>query len=199
MKYYILPCLVAFAITSCSADTSPPATSTPQRSAPIALAVDFTPAANQALKKNGFSLPSAKIKAPDFTLKDLSGQDRSLSSFRKKLVLINFWGAWCYYCREEMPSFQRFYDRFKNEGLEIVAVNVQDTEAEARNYINKNRYTFPVLLDATGSVTGMYGIRGFPTTFILDQDGYLRAMLVGGLDWDTPPVTALFKQLLSTP
>jgi peroxiredoxin len=190
---------MALTVIASSAET-PPALTPPSQPAPSqALAVDFGPAAGLALKKLGFSLPSGKIKAPDFTLKDLAGQDRSLSSFRKKLVLINFWGAWCYYCREEMPSFQRFYDRFKGEGLEIIAVNVQDTEAVARDYIKKNRHTFPVLLDATSSVTGMYGIRGFPTTFIVDQEGYLRAMLVGGLDWDTPSVTALFKQLLSTP
>ncbi len=163
--------------------------------------VDFSPDTYADLKNLGFILPTGtgKIKAPDFTLKDLAGQTRSLSSFRGKVVFLNFWGVWCYYCREEMPSLQRFYDRLKAKGLEIVAVNVQDTEETARDYIVKNKHTFPVLLDKDYKAMAQYGPRGFPTSYLIDRDGHLQAMLVGSRAWDTPEVFQAFEKILTGP
>ncbi|MBN2352576.1 MAG: TlpA family protein disulfide reductase [Spirochaetales bacterium] len=158
--------------------------------------VDFTPEADQNLKRIGFVLPSAPVKAPDFSLKGLDGSTHSLSSYRGKLVLLNFWGVWCYYCRLEMPSLQRFYSRFKADGLEILAVDVRDTPETVRDFIKKNKYTFPVLLDETLSVTGMYGVGSFPTTFVVDREGYLRAMATGAADWENPAIVAVFNKIL---
>jgi peroxiredoxin len=162
-------------------------------------AVDFTTETNTYLQNLGFILANGRIKAPDFTLQDLAGKQRSLSSFRGKVVFLNFWGVWCYYCREEMPSLQKFYDRMKSKGLEIVAVNVQDTEQTARDYIVKNKHTFTVLLDKEYKAVNLYGPRGYPTTFLVDREGYLQAMLVGARTWDTPEVYAAFEKILASP
>jgi len=95
-----------------------------------------------------------------------------------------------------MPSIQKMYDQLKSRGLEVVAVNVRDSEETARQFIRENNHTFPVLLDAEFTATGMYGIRGFPTTFIVDRTGKLRAMYVGTREWDDPSVIQVFEKML---
>ncbi len=184
-------------LTACAPDT--PKTGPAAAPRPEFLKADFSPDADADLKKLGFALPTAKIRAPDFVLKGLDGTPRSLSSFRGKVVLLNFWGVWCYYCRLEMPSLQRLYDTFKARGLEVVAVDVQDTPEEAEAYIKKNKHTFPVLLDESLSVSSAYGVTGFPTTFLVDGNGYLRAMKSGAVNWEKPDVAALFNKILERP
>ncbi|MBN1523770.1 MAG: TlpA family protein disulfide reductase [Spirochaetales bacterium] len=149
------------------------------------------------LRAAGFVLPAEKVKAPDFTLKDFDGNSKSLSSFQGKFVFLNFWGVWCFYCRQEMPSIQKMYDQLKDKGLEIVAVNVQDSEKTARDFIKENNHTFPVLLDTEYTATQIYGIRGFPTTFLVDREGYLVAKLVGSRDYAAPEVISVLTKLLA--
>jgi peroxiredoxin len=198
MKNAILPIVVAIILSANGFGDSARDWST-GKAASFCRQVDFDPATNAELKKLGFVLPTGRIKAPDFTLKDLNGQSRSLSFWRGKVVFLNFWGVWCYYCRLEMPSLQRFYDRLKEQGLEIVAVNVQDAEQTAREYITKNKHTFPVLLDKEYKAVEQYGPRGFPTTYLIDREGYLQAMLVGSREWDAPEIINVFKKLLASP
>jgi peroxiredoxin len=193
MKNTILVVALALAVANASAE--PPADRLP----PPGPAGDFTPAVARELKELGFILPREKVKAPGFSLKDLGGATRSLSDFRGKVVLLNFWGVWCYYCRLEMPSLQRFFDRFQAQGLEIVAVDVQDTEQTARQFIIKNKYTFPVLFDRDNKAVAQYEPRGFPTTYLIDREGNLQAMLVGARDWDTPEVSRTFGKILAVP
>ena len=120
----------------------------------------------------------------------------SLSSYQGQWVFLNFWGVWCFYCRQEMPSIQKMYDLLKDKGLEVVAVNVQDSEKTARDYIRDNKHTFPVLLDTQFTVTQTYGIRGFPTTFLVDKEGYLIAKLVGSRDYASSDVIKTLTSLL---
>jgi peroxiredoxin len=196
MKKHILFILIAAAVLSaCAPRAEAPAPEKASRVVPVP--VDFGPDATRDLKKLGFLMPTREVKAPDFNLKSLDGEPRSLSSFRGKLVFLNFWGAWCQFCRIEMPSMQRLYDRCKAAGLEIVAVDVRDTEEEARAFIQKNKHTFPVLLDTNLQATGTYGVGVFPTTFLIDREGYLRAMINGGREWDSPEVIAVFSKILS--
>lgn len=152
---------------------------------------------NKELSSLGFLTPTQSVSAPDFTLKDLEAQSVTLSSLKGKVIFINFWGTWCQYCRVEMPSIQRMYDQLKHKDFEILAVSVNDTPAAAKSYIKQNSFTFPVLLDLEYKASQMYGIRGFPTTYLVDKKGNLIGKLVGSKEWDSPEVMKVLTTVIN--
>ena len=121
------------------------------------------------------------MPAPDFQLQSLDGQDITMSGLLGKPVMLNFWASWCGPCRYEMPFFQEVYEDVKWEAanLVILAVNLGESPAVARGFIEGNGYTFPVLLDMIGEVGDMYNVRSYPTTFFIDEHGIIRDMDVG--------------------
>lgn len=117
--------------------------------------------------------------AMDFTLKNLEGEDVSLSDFRGKYVFVNFWATWCVYCDLEMPDLQAL--SINNDDLVVLAVNVREDEKTVRDYIEKGGYTFPVVLDTQGDVNSIYSVTAYPTTFFIDKEGILLAYFPGML------------------
>ena len=126
-------------------------------------------------------LPAPGRVAPDFELQNLEGETVSLSDHRGSPVMVNFWASWCEPCRFEMPYIQEvFEDPFwESIGLEILVVNVQESSAVARDFMEENGLSFPVLLDMTGGVARMYNIRSIPTTLFIDEDGIIQYIDVG--------------------
>lgn len=120
--------------------------------------------------------------APDFTLKKLSGEEVSLSDYRGKIVLVNFWATWCGYCDMEMPDLQRFDD--ENDDLVVLAVDVQEDSSIVQDYIDKGQYTFDVVLDHDGELAKTYLVTGFPTSYFIDPDGVLIGGVPGMLTYD---------------
>ena len=106
----------------------------------------------------------------------------TLSAQQGKVVIVNLWASWCGPCRAEMPAIQKLYEANKDRGLEVLAVNstFQDTETDARAFIQNLNLTLPVLLDKDGAVSRRYLLRALPSTFIIDRQGLIRAVLVGG-------------------
>jgi peroxiredoxin len=158
--------------------------------------VGLTEDVQTQLSELGFRLPNRTVEAPDFTLEALDGESRSLSSYRGKLVFLNFWATWCPPCRAEMPSMQTLYDTLGTDDFEIVAVNLQEGAGPVESFVDEHGYTYPVLLDSSGRTGGMYGVRSIPSTFLIDRDGTLLGMFVGGREWDTPDVLAFFQQVV---
>lgn len=144
----------------------------------------------------GFQVFRENVEAPDFTLKNLDGDDISLSSYRGKLVFLNFWATWCGPCREEMPSMQALYDDLNEDGFEIVAVNLQESQRTVSKFIDQNGYTFPVLLDSNGKVGGTYGARSIPTSYLIDTKGNAVGFIVGSRSWTEPEVKQTFNNWL---
>lgn len=126
--------------------------------------------------------PRAGFRAPDFSLQTLDGQTVMLSSLRGQAVMINLWASWCPPCRQEMPEILRVYEAHKEEGFTVLAVNTtfQDSEADARAFVQKFGLTFPVLLDTSGAVSRRYQLRALPTTFFVDRRGAIQEVIVGG-------------------
>jgi peroxiredoxin len=113
--------------------------------------------------------------APDFTLQTTDGQSITLSKFRGKTVLLNFWVSSCTPCVAEMPFFQEVFDEQTNEKLAIVAINCGETSQTVQNISDDLGLTFHMLLDPDGKVCTDYK-RGAPTTFLIDSNGVIKAI-----------------------
>lgn len=120
--------------------------------------------------------------APDFTLVSLDNRKISLSQFRGRPVLINFWASWCIPCREEMPELVKVYESRKDEGFMILGVNLtsSDTLPEVQAFVKEFHISFPVLLDKDGTVAGrLYPLPGIPTSIFIDRDGNVARVQIG--------------------
>jgi thiol-disulfide isomerase/thioredoxin len=133
----------------------------------------------------------------DFTLQFLDGGSAVLSSYKDKVVILNFWATWCPPCRAEMPSMETFYRRYKEQGLEILAVDLREDANTVRQFVRNNGYNFPVLLDINGKAGSSYGVEAIPTTYIINREGKIIGRIVGSISWDTPQVFTAFDALLS--
>ncbi len=125
--------------------------------------------------------PEAGAKAPDFTLKDLNGQEVTLSDFRGQAVLINFWATWCPPCRFEKPILEEAYESHKGEDFVILAVNMRENEEEVRAFVEESGTTFPILLDKSGLVISLYKVYAAPTSFFVDKEGIIIDKHMGPL------------------
>jgi thiol-disulfide isomerase/thioredoxin len=144
-------------------------------------------------------IPAARIRAPapDFTAARLDGSPVRLGDLRGKVVFLNFWATWCPPCREEMPSMEALYQRFRGGDLEFLAVDIQESPDEVAAFMKDFGLNFPAALDSTGRISGEYGVRGIPTTFIIDREGGIVASVVGGRDWNTQEVIAALETLIN--
>lgn len=134
--------------------------------------------------------------APDFTLTDMQGAKVSLSGLRGKVVILNFWATWCPPCREEMPSMEKLHQQFNDQGLVILAVNVEKDAAALKNFLQQNGYSFPVLQDKKSEVQNLYKVFRFPESFIIDRNGQVVQKVIGAIDWTSGPVIKLIKFML---
>ena len=132
----------------------------------------------------------------NFTLPMLDDEDFTLSDLRGNVVFLHFWTTWCVVCRVNMPFVEALYQRFKNSGLEIIAVNLGEPRAVAALYISENELNFPVALDTRNEIGSIY-TRSIPTVYIINRRGLIVARQTGFFNWDTPEVTAAFEILLA--
>jgi thiol-disulfide isomerase/thioredoxin len=144
-------------------------------------------------------IPVLRVRTPliDFTAARLDGTTVRLSGLAGKVVFLNFWATWCPPCREEMPSMEALYQRFRGKDLEFLAVDIQENKDEVAAFMNEYGLHFPAVLDSTGRISAEYGIRGIPTTFIIDREGGIIASVVGGRDWNTQAVAEAMELLIS--
>ena len=126
--------------------------------------------------------------APDFTAYDLEGNAVSLSGFRGKPVILNFWASWCGPCKSEMPDFQEKYAQYGEE-IHFLMVNLtdgsQETVETAQGFVDGQGYTFPVYFDTDYSGAMAYGVNAVPATYFIDEEGNLVAYGKGALTGET--------------
>ncbi len=129
----------------------------------------------------GCSSPAPQVgkQAPDFQLTNLEGQAISLSDFRGKPVLLNFWAVRCPPCRFEMPFIQGIFEGQSGTGLVILAINIGEAAATVEDFVTSSNLSFPVLLDTNQDVALEYNVRAIPTTFFIDVDGVIQETKVG--------------------
>ena len=120
--------------------------------------------------------------APDFLLAPLDGGEFRLSDLRGKAVVLNFWATWCIPCRREIPQLVAVYEQFRDDGLLVVAVNVQEDRGTIRRYADDFGMEFPIPIDRRGDVAQKYrAAPPLPKTYFVDGDGVVRSIYVGPL------------------
>lgn len=121
--------------------------------------------------------------APDFELAALNGATVHLSDYKGHPVVINYWATWCPPCREELPMFQKRQEKYSPD-LVILAINAGEDLKTVRNYIDREKFTFSVLLDPEWKAEALFGVMAYPTSVFIDRNGIIQARYVGGIRED---------------
>lgn len=141
--------------------------------------------------------------APDFRAQVLGEPARlkGIADYRGEVVLLNLWATWCVPCVTEMPSIQTLYDRYRERGLKVVGIAVDDPPFADRvaAFVKERRVTFEILHEGSGKVEQDYGARGIPATYLIARDGRIRMIRQGAADWSAPSVHAVVERLLAAP
>lgn len=138
----------------------------------------------QALPADLSTVPAkVNFSAPELTLTDTQGVSHSLADYRGQVVLVNLWATWCPPCKEEMPTLQAFYDKYKESGFVIIAINDGDPTPDVLQFVEDYELTFPVWLDPTYSATEQaFHTLNLPTSFVIDRNGTIQLTWVGGIN-----------------
>ncbi|QHJ70929.1 thiol-disulfide oxidoreductase ResA [Planococcus halotolerans] len=118
-------------------------------------------------------------QAPDFALTDLNGERQQLSDYKGQGVFVNFWGTWCKPCEKEFPLMEKQYQVYKEKGVQILAVNIAQSDYEVEQYAERKNLTFPIVIDKNKSVMEAYNIRPLPTTILVNPDGEIEKIVTG--------------------
>jgi len=134
----------------------------------------------------GGAQPAARLgsPAPDFTLQSADGSTVRLADLKGKPVFINFWATWCGPCREEMPAMQELYEQYRDQGLVILAVDMEEDVRLVRRWIDQGGYTFTFVLDSDGEQVKRYNVNASPTSYFVGRDGVIRDLKLGALSRD---------------
>jgi cytochrome c biogenesis protein CcmG/thiol:disulfide interchange protein DsbE len=120
--------------------------------------------------------------ASPFTLTAFDGKPISLEALRGKVVVLNFWASWCVpACYDEAPSLERGWQAYRDRGVVLIGINIQDKEEPARRFLAQFNHTFPNAPDPSGRVSVDYGVYGVPETFFIDRQGQVRFKQIGAI------------------
>ena len=141
--------------------------------------------------------PSRPQAAKEFSVPTPGGTTFRLADYRGKVVFLNFWATWCPPCKEEMPAMERLHQRYKDKGLVVLAISVDaDGAPIVTPFVNEYKLTFPIGLDRKMVVAEQYGVRGLPTSFLVDKQGTLVGLALGPREWNGKASRALIESLL---
>ena len=133
--------------------------------------------------------------APDFTLRDLKGNQVSLSDFRGQPVVLNFWATWCSPCRVEIPHLEALYTKYKDQGLVVLGMNTETDYMKVKRFA-ESRISYTVVLDGGTQAQG-YDVSGIPCTYYIDGEGIVQHRSVGFAPGDEVQIEEKIKQLLA--
>lgn len=133
--------------------------------------------------------------APALKLTDLSGRSTDLATLRGQWVMVHFWASWCGPCRKEMPTIQSLSAKIAPDRLRILLVNTAESDDMAFAFLAIVAPDLDTLMDHDGVVTDQWQPRGLPSTFLVDPEGRLRYLALGGRVWDADPYLGFLRRL----
>jgi thiol-disulfide isomerase/thioredoxin len=127
-------------------------------------------------EENKKLLEEATKKLSELNFLTIDGKEVKLSDYKGKVVLVNFWASWCPPCQEEMPIFEKVYQKYSDKNFVILAVNMDTSESAMKEFLEKNRYSFPIV-----RMKGEAGLNipGLPTSYLVDKDGSVKKIRLG--------------------
>lgn len=125
-------------------------------------------------------------KAPNFAMTELNtGKKYTLSGEKGKGVIVNFWGTWCEPCKREMPFMNEIYSKYKGNGIELLAMNADESKFSVERFVSDYKLKFPVGIDKDQEVLNTYGVNPLPTTFFVSPDGTIKRIVTGQMTPDS--------------
>jgi peroxiredoxin len=157
----------------------------------------LAPAAGDDFTALNLIRPARPTPAKDFDVPGPAGGRLRLRDFRGTVVLLNFWATWCPPCKEEMPSMERLYRRYRTRGFAVLAVSIDADGAQVvLPFVKQLGLTFPVGLDPKMALANEYRVRALPSTFLIDSAGQMVAIAIGPRDWDSRSARGVVESLL---
>jgi len=135
------------------------------------------------------------MTSPEIELPDMQGRQHSLTDYRGNIVLVQFWATYCTPCRTEMPTMNRLLEKMRGKPFAIVTVNMAESPAQVRQFLQEVPVDFPVLLDSDGSTLGRWKVFTAPANFILDKQGKIIYTLYGAIEWDSEEMVSRLSAL----
>jgi cytochrome c biogenesis protein CcmG/thiol:disulfide interchange protein DsbE len=132
--------------------------------------------------------------APDFSLQD-SAQKITLNQFRGQVVVLNFWATWCPPCVEELPSLMSMQERARRRGVVVLGISIDVDEDAYHRFLKQRTVNFLTVRDPERKVAQLYGVHGWPETYIIDRQGLVRRKIIGPVDWTSSDVLDLLNKL----
>jgi thiol-disulfide isomerase/thioredoxin len=141
----------------------------------------------------------AGAPAPAFDLIDTEGKPYRFNGKTGHWMFIHFWASWCGPCRREIPTIQQLYSVLDQDKLEMVVINTGENEDTIFNFLGLTAPDLTSLMDFDGQVTESYAPRGLPSTFLIDPDGRMQYVVLGGRPWDEKPYREFLFSISGTP
>jgi len=160
----------------------------------LALAISLAICAcnNKSDKPAADSSVEVGSSAPDFTLKDITGKNTTLSSYKGKLVLLEFWATWCPPCKASIPDMVELHKKYQEKGFTVLGVSIDtdsDAAAKVAQFSSSNGITYPVLI-ADEAMPLTYNVMSVPTSFLISRDGIVISSYIGYFDDYSKKVSA---------
>jgi peroxiredoxin len=120
--------------------------------------------------------------APDFAVTDIDGKKLSLSDYRGKVVLLDFWATWCTPCREEIPHFVEMQQKYGSQGFQVIGISMDDDAKPVREFYRQYKMNYPVAVGDDKLAQSFGGVLGLPVNFVIDRDGRIVTKYLGATD-----------------
>lgn len=149
----------------------------------VAVALGIYLGGREVLHRKQRSAPAAHL--PELTFTDLNGKVIHTSDFKGKVVLVNFWAAWCAPCAEEIPQFMTLQQKYGSQGVQVIGISIDDIDSELRAFYRKHDMNYPVIAGDQQITDAFGGVPGLPTTFIIDRHSRIAARQVGATNFQS--------------